>query len=260
MNNISTALTTLGIKGSAQRVFAYLSENGVSPVSKIADGIRTPKPSIYDALKELGDAKLVIEYDQGRSKEYGSVSTEQLKDIVANKISEIKSAESALISFIQNQDKNKTSIKPKLKFYSGVEGIRQAFRDTMWHNDCKETFLMWPTNEMIDILTPEFSKWHSEQRLRYKVFMKVVRKHSDRTLDKMGADKSALLESDGWKNDRAVRYAPKDTTWSMSCWIYDDKCLFASSAGDKFAFVVHSREFADVQKLLWNQMWNVSEE
>lgn len=259
MERISSSLSILGVKGTAQRVFVYLSQNGVSPVSRIAESISIPKPSIYDGLSELADLKLVIEYDQGRSKEYGSISTEQLKDLVARKILEIRSAETALLSFMQTQSTHKGPVKPKIKFYSGVDGIRQAFRDTKWHEKCKDTYLMWPTNEMIDILTPEFSKWHSEQRLKYHVFMNIIRKNSDRELDRISDEKNALLESAGWKNDREVRYAPKDSEWSMSYWIYDDKCLFASSAGEQFAFIVQSREFAELLKLLWKQMWEVSE-
>ncbi|MBU3668497.1 MAG: TrmB family transcriptional regulator [Candidatus Taylorbacteria bacterium] len=253
------SIHALGIKGTAERVFIYLLEAGVSPVSKISDAPHIPKASIYDALGELQNERLVIEYSENRSKEYGPVSDSQLKDLIASKISSIKNAETALLSLMALGHKEGPT-KPKIKFYTGKEGIRQAFRDTMWHEKCKETFLMWPTNEMIDILTPEFSKWHSEQRLRYKVHMYIIRKHSDRKLDKESEEKHMLLQSDGWKNDRDVRYAPKETEWSMSFWVYDDKCLFASSTGEQFAFIVQSREFAHLMKLLWKNTWAVSTE
>jgi len=86
--------------------------------------------------------------------------------------------------------------------------------------------------------------------------MYIVRKHTDRKMDK---ENTPLLESAGWKNNREVRYAPKNENWTMSYWVYDDKCLFASSSGEQFAFVVHSKEFAQMMILLWRQMWNVSE-
>ncbi len=258
MEQISSSLSILGVKGAAQRIFIYLSQNGVSPVSKISESISIPKPSIYDGLSELADLKLVIEYDQGRSKEYGSISAEQLKDLVARKISEIKSAETALLAFIASQDQKNGPVKPKIKFYVGTEGIRQAFRDTMWHEKCTETFLMWPTTEMVDILTPEFSKWHSEQRLKYNVQMYVIRIDSDRALDKSSGAKQELVESKSWTNDIFIRYAPKETQWAMSLWIYDDRCLFASSSGEQFAFVVQSKEFANLMHVLWKNTWEVS--
>lgn len=253
------SISALGIKGTAVRVFTHLLSTGVSPVTKIAEALHIPKPSVYDALSELQDQKLVIEYSQGRSKEYGPISAEQIKEIVASKIASMKSAESALVSLLMQSTKT-GPVKPKIKFYTGIEGIRQAFRDTMWHERCKETYLMWPTNEMIDILTPEFSKWHSEQRLRYGVHMHVIRKDSDRALDTKSEQKSTLLQSDGWKNDRTIRYAPKETDWSMSFWIYDDTCLFASSSGEQFAFVVQSKEFSHLMYILWNSTWGISKE
>lgn len=258
---ISTALATLGIKGAAQRVFAYLTEHGVSPVADIAAGLRVPKSSIYDSLDELSSLGLTVEYSENRSKGYGAIGEDQLKDLVSKKIQEIKSAESALLSFMKSSPQAKGPVKPKVKFYMGSEGIRQAFRDTMWHEKCKNTYLMWPTKEMVDILSPEFSKWHSEQRLKHKVMMHVIRKHADRQMDTANDGKtSKLLESPGWKNDREVRYAPKDAEWRMSYWVYDDKCLFASGAGEQFAFIVHSREFAELMQLLWQNMWDVSKE
>ena len=256
MKYTSTALKNLGVKGGAQKVFEYLVQNGISPVTKIAEAINTPKSSIYDSLSELSQHGLIIEYRENRSKEYGAISKDQLKDVISNKIKNIKSSEESLLSFMNSIPEKMGSVKPKIKFYVGLEGIRQAFRDTTWNNRCKETFLMWPTKDMIDILTPEFSKWHSEQRLKFNVMMYIIRKHSDRKMDK---DSIPLLESSGWKTDREIKYAPKKEDWNMSYWIYDDKCLFASSSGEHFAFVVHSKEFAQMMTLLWRQMWNASE-
>ena len=260
MDKITESLKILGIKGVSQRVFVFLTEQGVSPVLNISEQTHIPKASIYDALNELQESGLVIEYNQGRSKEYGSISDEQLRDLVKRKISDLQSAEGVLLTLMQQKHDEKGPVKPKIKFYVGAEGIRQAFRDTVWHEKCKETYLMWPTNDMIDVLTPEFSEWHSNQRLQHNVMMYVIRKHSDRELDKTSQEKSELLESEGWKNDREIRYAPEDSDWSMSYWIYDDKCLFASSAGEQFALIVQSREFVELLTLLWKQMWNISKE
>ncbi len=253
------AYKILGISGTPERVFAYLLQNGVSPVSKVADQLRIPKPSVYDALGKLQDEKLVIEYSQNRSKEYGPISDTQLKELIAAKISSIKSVESMLLEAM-TMNKAQGPIKPKIKFYTGTEGIRQAFRDTTWHEKCTETYLMWPTNEMIDVLTPEFSKWHSEQRLKYKVQMYIIRTHTDRKLDQASEAKNKLLQSEGWTKYRDVRYAPPHTNISMSFWIYDDKCLFASGSGEQFAFIVQSKEFTDLMKVLWQNTWNISKE
>lgn len=257
MTNLDDTLAGLGIKGTARSVFAYLIESGVSSVAKISMGIRTPKSSIYSALEELASMGLTVEYSENRSKEYGIIDEQQFKDLINKRMSDMKFHEEALLGIMQNSYRVTKSVKPKIKFYVGPEGIRQSFRDMIWHKGCRDAYVMWPTKEMIDILTPEFSEWHSAKRLQYKVMLYIIRKYSDK---KMHMDRtiSKVLNSEGWKNDREVRYAPKNTEWAMSYWIYGDKCLFANSADDKFAFIIHSQEFADLMLVLWKNMWNVS--
>ncbi len=257
MTHIDTTLAGLGIKGTAQGVFTYLIENGVSPVAKIASGIRTPKSSIYSALDELASMGLITEYSQNRSKEYGIIDDQQLKDLIDQRVRNMKSHEKVLLDFMQNSHQSSQTIKPKIKFYTGIEGIRQSFRDMPWHKNCKETYVMWSTKDMVDILTPEFSEWHSGKRLKYKIMLNAIRKYSDRAMNDEPQNKK-LLQSDAWTQQREVRYAPKNTEWTMSYWIYGDKCHFSSGAGEKFAFIIHSQEFADLMLVLWQNVWKVS--
>ena len=159
-----------------------------------------------------------------------------------------------------NTSQSKRLSKPKVKFYIGEDGIRQAFRESGWKDSCKDTYVMWPTKEMVGVLTPEFSKRHSAQRLKYNVRMHIIRKDTDRNLDKEEESFNDLYHSEGWTTNREIRYAPKDASWSISYWIYDDMCLFASSSGERFAFIVYSKEFAETMILLWQQMWKNSKE
>ena len=257
MPNIDTTLAGLGINGTARSVFTYLIENGVSSVAKIAVGIRTPKSSIYSALEELASMGLIIEYSQNRSKEYGIIDEQQFKELIEQRVHNMKTHEKVLLDFMQNSHKGSQVVKPKIKFYTGIEGIRQSFRDMPWRKDLHETYVMWSTKDMVDILTPEFSAWHSAKRLKYKVMIYAIRKHSDRAMDDEPQNKK-LLQSEGWTLQREVRFAPKDTEWTMSYWIYGDKCLLSSSAGEKFSFIIHSQEFADLMKVLWQNVWKES--
>ncbi|MBC7766450.1 hypothetical protein H7Y21_00445, partial [Arenimonas sp.] len=90
----------------------------------------------------------------------------------------------------------------------------------------------------------------------HDVMMQVVQKHTD---------KNNVSESFKWKNHdieqklTQIRFAPKNMDWSISYWIYGDQVLFAGSGYEKYAFVVYSREFAQLMKLMWQQVWSVSE-
>jgi sugar-specific transcriptional regulator TrmB len=253
---IIDSLKVLGLKIHAQNVLLYLIKHDVSPAAEIASGLNLPKSTVYDALNELLSNSLITEFNQDRSKQFGVIDVDRLGRVSENKINELKAAQESLLGYIKGTIKTKSVARPKIKFYAGHEGIRQAFRDTMWHDRCKETYLMWPTKEMVDILGQEFSAWHSSLRLKHKVMMYAIRTHADRDWEKVPGD-SELFDTPGWKNDRKIRYAPKNLKWDMSYWIYDDKCLFASGGTEKFGFIVHSKEFSNLMQTLFSQMWKV---
>jgi sugar-specific transcriptional regulator TrmB len=261
--NIDQICDLLDIHKLTKRVLLFLIEHSTEKhrsfsVVDIASNLSTPKSSIYDAVNELIEKSIVIEYAEGKAKSFGISSLEQLEHVYKKKMSEFESAHKSLITYIQeNADKNSESYttRPKIRFYYGVEGIRQAFRDTPWSEKHLETYLMWPMKEMVDLLGEEFLIHHGTPRLHHKIDMKVVQKFED---------KGIIPESFKWKkydqNEELteIRYAPQAMNWNISYWIYGDKVLFAGSGHEKYAFVVQSREFASLMKLMWEQMWSVA--
>jgi hypothetical protein len=251
---INETLSVLGLKPGAKRVLLDLSENGVSPAASIAARLRMPKPSVYDALHELVHESLVTEFSEDRGKTFAITDKEQILRIYKKKMEEMALAQSNLITFLGQQDKKTVVARPRIKFYSGVEGIKQAFRDMPWVKEHKEAYLMWPTTDMINLLGTDFLYEHRKPGLALGVTVNVVEPERDRVLQKGNED---WLKNDP-KNLNKVRYAPKNIDWQMSYWLYGDKCLFASGGEEKIAFMIHSKEFTDLQKILWQQVWNIS--
>lgn len=261
--NIDQICDLLDIHKLTKRVILFLIEHSTEKhksfsVVDIASNLSTPKSSVYDAVNELIEKSLVVEYAEGKAKSFGISSLEQIEHVYKKKMSEFETAHKSLITYIQeNSQKESTSSisRPKIRFYYGVEGIRQAFRDTPWSEKHLETYLMWPMKEMVDLLGEEFLIHHGTPRLHHRIDMKVVQKFED---------KGIIPESFKWKkydqNEELteIRYAPQSMNWNISYWIYGDKVLFAGSGHEKYAFVVQSREFASLMKLMWEQMWSVA--
>ncbi len=195
---------------------------------------------------------MVVEYSNDKSKTFAIPDKEQLIRVHQKEIQQMQSAHTALISFLQNH-KNEDSISPpKIKFYSGVQGIGQAFRDMPWVKEYKEAFLMWPMTEMIKLLGEDFLHNHSEPRIKLGITINSIQKEEDRKLQTK--DREWLKSSpDRLRN---IRYMKKNVNWDMSYWIYGNKCLFASGGSEKFAFMIQSQEFASLMKLMWTEVWN----
>lgn len=258
--NIDQICQVLDIKPVTKRILLSLIEKGNMTVVDISSHLKIPKSTIYDSLQELMDKSIVIEYMDGRAKSFGISNLNQLEDVYKKQVDKLDTAHKSLISYIQenlNKVDNKGVSRPKIKFYYGVEGMKQAFRDTPWVEEHKETYLMWPMVEMVQLFGEDFLIHHGTPRLHHKINMYVVQKHTD---------KNNVPESFKWKkydeNESLthIRYASKNMDWSISYWIYGDQVLFAGSGEEKYAFVVYSREFAGLMKLMWQQMYSVAEE
>lgn len=242
-----------GLSSASKKVLMDILTHGVSLVADISARLNMPKSSVYDAVVPLLENSLVNEYSDDRGKTFGISDKDQLTRAHEQRLAELKSAQSSLLELINTHHTNDTVARPKIKFYVGTLGIKQAFRDMMWNKDITETFLMWPVKEMIDI-DEDFFKWHGKQRFRYGVMLNCIEKHSDRILQK----KKDWLKNDARTNLARIRYLPKGTDWKMSFWIYGNKCLFASGGREKIAFTIHSKEFCQMMMLLWKSMWKNS--
>ena len=254
INTLNKSLEVLGLKTASKRVLEALVNIGTASAADIAAVLNMPKSSVYDALYELTNKSLAVEYIDNNGKTFSIPDQDQLARIHQNKINEIQNAHENLLIFLKNKNKRKNTARPRVKFYSGVEGIRQAFRDIPWSKKYSEAYLMWPTKDMLDLLGEEFLFEHRKPGRELGVIVNVIERESDRKLHSKHQWLSAHIK----ENLNQKRYLPDNIKWHMSYWIYGDKCLFASGGMEKVAFTIQSKEFADLQKIMWQQMWKIS--
>lgn len=244
----------LGIKNNPKRVFELLLVSKPASVALIAKELHLPKSTIYDSISELVEQSLLVEYNEGNGKKYGIAPKDQIISLHQKKIKELQVSQDFITEKLKEIERQDNIIQPKIKFYFGKDGITHAFNDMPWLPNTDESYLMWSMKEMLDSVGEEFLITHGENRYKYGINIKVVRKHDDRDVEK-----TEWLQKDSKESLTEARYAPSHVDWSMSYWIYDDKVLFATPGKEKFAFIIYSKEFADMMKILWEQMWNVCE-
>lgn len=244
-------LHILSLKPISEQVLGALAHLGRSPASDIATLLNKPKSSIYDGLEELGKVGLITEESSDKGKIFVMSDTRQIEQVKARKTAETQSAFDEIIR-MASEKKEKEVSRPRIRFYSGTEGITQAFRDMDWCAEYKDAYLMWPMKDMLDTLGEDFLKHHGEGRFKHEVMLHSIRKDSDRELER---PEHEWLKNDKDKKLREVRYASEDTSWDMSFWAYGDQTLFAGSGSERFAFIVKSRDFTNLMILLWKSAW-----
>ena len=144
-----------------------LLETGHSSARQLAENLNIPRPTVYDNLKLLIKNSLVVEKEEENKKIFGIDDVKNLQNLITLKIDSLKSDQQKIIDVLPDLKLGFKSLEPKIKFYSGTEGIKQVLKDLLWYENI-ESLTMWPINEMVKILGTEYLENLNIRRIRQK--------------------------------------------------------------------------------------------
>lgn len=249
---LETILQNLGIPEGSIRIYVRLLECGYSNARQLAENLNLPRPTVYDNLRLLINTGLVTEKEEDNKKLFGIDDVRNLQNLARTKIEKLKTSEQQIIDLLPNLGVTTNTLQPKIKFYSGVDGIKQVLRDLLWYENI-ETLTMWPISEGIEILGKEYLENLNRRRIRQHISIKGIWPR-DKKVDFKEYPFLGIREG----HLRQLRLAPKKMTWNMSYWLYADKVAFISSQIENFGFVVHSRDFSELIRAQFEQIWKLS--
>lgn len=249
---ISDLLHDVGLPENAIRVYLRLAETGSASARQLAENLNLPRTTIYDNLRFLFEGGLIVEQDEKDKKMFGIDDTKNLLHFVKTKIELLEDREKKIKELLPDLPVNARTLDPKIKFYSGTEGMKQALKDMLWYKNI-ETLTMWPISEMVEILGEEYLENLNRRRIRQNISIRGIWPH-DKTVD----FKRCPYLGVGKRHLRELRLAPKEMDWNMSYWLYADKVAFISSRAEGFGFVIHSRDFVDLIKTQFEVIWKLS--
>lgn len=245
-------LSDIGITGTTSQVYMKLLESGASSARQLAENLNIPRPSVYDNLKVLINRGLVVERDEDNKKIFQADDVKHLPHLLQEKVQALQSSEKLLTELLPTLMKQDTAIEPRIKFFHGIDGVRQALRDFLWYPN-EETMTLWPISDVIDFLGADFMADLNRRRIRNNISIRAV----------WARDKAVSLKEypfmgvgDGFL--REIRQAPAGMNWSMGAWLYADKVAFISSKQESFGFIIHSRDFFQLMKAQFDVIWPIS--
>ncbi len=246
------AFKELDLSEVTRQVYLYLIEHGTSSARTIAENLGIPRPSAYDNLKLLIQKGLVLERDEEHKKFFQVDDLKQLSRLLTEKAEELRRERDALDTLLPSLKTKTDSVEPRIKFYSGVEGVRQVLNDIHWYHDL-DTMSLWPVSEMVGLLGKEYFADFNRKRIRQKIFIRAIWPQ-----DKRVSFKENPFLGTGGGHLRELRLAPKGLSWNMGYWIYADKVAFLSSRKETFGFIIRSRDFANMMKTQFESVWKAS--
>ncbi|MFA6322058.1 MAG: helix-turn-helix domain-containing protein [Candidatus Buchananbacteria bacterium] len=248
---VNKILKELGISDTAGKIYLKLAATNYLSARQLAESLGLPRATIYDNLNILIKNNLVIEKEQNGKKLFNISEPNELDKLLDNKIDNLNQAKKKIKDW-QITLKLSPAFAPKIKFYSGADGIKQVLKDMLWYENI-ETYTMWPISDMVDILGREYLENLNRKRIKRKISIKGI----------WPANKTVKLKEYpflgvGSGHLRQLRIAPSSMDWDMSYWLYSDKIAFISSKAENFGFVVHSKDFTNLMKQQFEVIWKIS--
>lgn len=242
----------LGLSNTSYRIYNELLENGASSARTLANNLGMPRPSVYDHLKILLQKGLIIEHNKENKKIFDIDSPEKIPQIIKERVSILEEERKKIEELLPTLRSKTQSVEPKIKSYSGPEGIKEILKDMLWHENI-ETTTMWPISEMVSILGENYLADLNRKRIRQNISIRGIWPHNKKV-----DLKSYPFLGVGGGHLRELRVAPKEMDWNMSYWQYGDKVAFISSRKETFGFVVNSRDFVGLMKAQFEVIWKMS--
>ena len=249
---LSHVFDELGLPRIAQHIFSELLERGPSTARQLAERLTIPRPSVYDNLKVLIAHGLVTERSQESRKIFLVDDVNNIPELLQTKIDTLKSEKDKFERLLPSLLKRTDFVEPKIKFYSGAEGVKQIMNRIIWHHNI-EICIMWPIKEMMNVLGTAYLTEINKKRIKNHISLRAIYPR-DQKVDL----KEFPFLGVGGGHLRQVRLAPKGMNWNMGYSIYGDKVAFFSSQKESFGFVIHSKDFSELTQLQFEAIWHTS--
>ncbi len=242
----------LGLSLNCQRIFSYLVENPPTHARQIAEHLDIPRPSIYDYLRILIEKGLITERYEENKRVFCIDDVKNIPMLLEQKIETLQTEKKKIEKVLPSLLNQTNFFEPKMKFYTGPEGMKQVLNQMMLYRDI-ETILMWPMSEMLSVFGKSYLENLNKQRIKQNISIRGIYPQ-----DKKVNYKENPFLGIGGRHLREIRFAPKGMTWNMGYWLFKDKIAFLSSHKEGFGFIIHSKDLAELQKAQFEAIWEIS--
>lgn len=238
-------LEKFGLSTKEAKVYLVLLSNGTSPVSDISKKSKINRSTTYTLLKTLEDRGLITCLEKGGIKLYSPMQPEKMIDLARDQLKKYQEIvflgetilpELKLIS-------SETRPRPRARFLDGVEGLREAYEDTLTSS---ETIRAYASIENMHLALPNYFPSYYHRRAEKNIHIRAIFPDTAEAKERITHNKA---------EERTSLLVPKNSfNFSPEINIYDNKIVFMSLV-EKFALIIESKELADALKKVFELSW-----
>lgn len=247
---IDEKLRNIGLKPKEVTVYLSSLRIGPQPIAVIADRSNLQRTTVYDVFKSLIKKGLASTSEKGNVTYFQVLDPQNLicylereKNEYARKISKEQEEIAAILPALKSLE-NPLCTKPKVKFFEGEKGMRQAYEDTL---TSPESIRAYANIEEMHKGLPNFFPEYYARRTEAGLHIRAIFPGNEGSIERQKKDKNEL---------RQTKLIPKEKyNFSPELNIYGDKILIASWQ-EKMAIIIQSTEIAELHKNIFDLLWS----
>jgi sugar-specific transcriptional regulator TrmB len=241
MTPLQKRLEHFGLNSKEATVYLALLELGEGTLADLARKSRVKRTTLYDIARSLKEKGLVSVVRNGGRLRYSAEDPRMFGERLHEQQTLLSGMLPELLSLA-----NALPHKPKVRFYEGIEGIKEVYRDTLTYPD--QELLAWVTDEALTHFDPVFlNTVYLPKRIAKKIWMRALVSDVPALSEYVGRDASSL---------RTTRLLDKKRfPLAIEINLYGGRNVAFMSFKEQTGLIVESERIYSTLKSIFEQQW-----
>jgi len=241
----------MGFSAEAARVYQALVLRGAMSLSELSRESGVERTRLYRQVPEWVTQGLLQELLAYKSRRYAAVEPTTLADKLREQKKQIAELELQIPEIEQMASKAMGQQKTKVKYYRGVEGIKQI----LWNESkARSEVVGYTYRNLVEGVGKDFFEEYARELEKNKVKMRDLRADAFMESTKSEGFVKRHIEDSGW------RYLP-DSTMNLThnLDVYDDVvAMYYWDDNDIWGVEIQNARMAEMQRSIFETLWGTA--
>ncbi|OGD57204.1 hypothetical protein A2V71_02205 [Candidatus Berkelbacteria bacterium RBG_13_40_8] len=246
--DIKTSLEQIGLNKKQVEIYITLLQMGEGQVQEISNKTKIKRTTVYSVLDNLVKKNLVVFVDKGWHRIYYAENPRKVLLAFKEEQHDIQQKEKKYREVLPELASiyNIKAEKPKIRFYEGVEGIKQIYEETLLLAKGAE-MLAYGSAVMIDkYFGKEWLNDYWKRRIKRKISVRAILEDSEVGKEYLRTDKENL---------RQTRLVSKDKfPFTNLINVFGNK-VYIISFKNMMGVIIESADVAGTQRAIFELAW-----
>lgn len=239
-DKIIDKLSEIGIEEKPARIYIATLESGGGLASEIAQKANIERTHTYHLLEQLIHQGLVYRSERGNRLIFVAQSPKKIEQMISTRLDLARNLIPELLS-LESSD----VVRPRMKVYEGIEGIKQLFEATLDLPKGSET-LAYSSYKLDSQYLSQYIENYIPRRVKKGIVQRCIIDYSPESLELAKRDRVELRQS------RLIDY--EKFPFKNQINIFGNKIMIASYK-DLMGVIIESKEIADTQRAIFELAW-----